>query len=245
MANLPKEYRVCAKKFNLNRKVPRLSIDDFLDLSVKALKACKRVTVKAVLTDKQHKELAWQSKEYNFKVSIDPLTVGVSVNVKNDFSLVKALDSHTVLDTDNASEGIDATFEELSKSRAFPERSYVVKVHGKPKPKPKEEKDYIVMTPMGPVPASSLGLVRRHEPIFVTLNVMSLSGHGPLIQDAYYDRLSLAEALAAKLPWQASVRDRNAFKYHICREMSDEEVTNLAVDTMAQYELVKGYTVKK
>lgn len=261
MAKLPKEYLICAKKFDLDKKVPRLSIDDFLNLSLKVLKACQKVTVKTDLTRKQHKELGWFANEYKFKISIYPKIVDTTNKKVGSYpdngsknNIGKAI-SHPTNEADVTISTPDAVtsavtdarklIEELERPRKLSTREYVVKVHGKPKPKPKEDKDYIVMTAMGPMPASSLGLVRRHEPIFVTLNVMSLPGHGPLIQEAYYDRIALAEALVAKLPWQASVRDRNALKFHICREMSDEEVTNLAVDTMAQYELVKGYTVKK
>lgn len=252
MAKLPKEYLVCKKKFNLDKKAPRVGILDFVSLSPEALNACRRVTIMYEVRRSQHKELVRLAKEYNFKLVIKPESVGV---------LTKALRKSTVITNEadlsipdavtSATADAKKLIAELEKSHHLPQRDYVVEIVGKPLPTATEKNnDPFVLTMFGPMRKSEFEALTRPSIMSLTTTKHYFTGElakkaSPVTQQAYYDRVALAEAMSAKLPWRTSVRDRNAFKFHICREMSDEEVTNLAVDTTAQDELVKGFAVKK
>lgn len=271
VANYPKHYLITKKKFNLDKKVPRLGIMDFVSLSPEALTACLSVTIACKIRRSQHKEFVRLSKEYNFKLHINPEFGGIKKKVDKEVSVPAAdlgwwSESRAAAEVVRPLGGIDTSpsviLREITvgngpKDKPLPRKEYVVKVVGKPKPNPTPESDdqdnVMIITPMGIMPMSIFKGNRRISSTTVQhgdlskhyFTVTSDSDQTPEVQTAYYDRLAVANAIDSKLPYWVSVRERNALKYRICREMDEEEVISLAVNKLAQDELVKGYTVKK
>lgn len=246
VAKLPKKYFISEHVFDLVSKIPKISYDDFISLSKKALTACNEVTLTEKLKKRQLKKLIVLSAMHNFKVhdkSGSNIKVGVKVKETD-------LSGPDVAFFDGTESGV---LKELTKVRQ-PAREYKVQLIGKPKP-PKEDgpedDERYVMTPFGPMLASSRSRIRNPEPVmmevttFSTLIVERSDTPAPLVQNVYCTRVALAKALSRRLPGYLSIRERNAFKYHICCEITEEEFISLAADTKAQDELVKGLTVKK
>lgn len=248
MAGYPKAYKLSKKKFKLNEDIPTLSLDDFIELSDDAINHCYDVYVLDKFNKKEIKRLEEFASE-NF------VTVNYREPSKKEIkaakrSKKKRAKSNVIVKEADVS--IRPSTVDSENTRLLPNRDYVVKVIGVPPAPPVEKKrSRIILTPFGPMRESDYAAM-PFTPILqaATSSAFYIASGGkpkdePIVQQAYYNRVALADALAAKLPWQTSVSERNAFKYHICREMSEDEVVNLAVDTSAQHELVKGFTVKK
>lgn len=245
MAGYPKAYKLSKKKIKLNEVIPTLSLDDFIELSDDAINHCYDVYVLDKFNKKEIKRLEEFASE-NF------VTVNYRAPTKKEIKLVKKAKKKVAKPNVVAKEVDFSIRTTEEKSQVMPNRDYVVRVVGVPPAPPVEKKkEKIIITPFGPMRESEYAALSFTP----TMHMMSSSKFyivgsdmpkgDPVIQQAYYNRVALADALAAKLPWQTSASERNAFKYRICREMSEDEVVNLAVDTMAQHELVKGFTVKK
>lgn len=248
MAKLPKKYFISEYVFDLVSKTPKISYEDFIHLSKKALSACNEVTLTEKLKKRQLKKLVVLSAVHNFKIhdkSGSNIKVGVKV-AEADFS------SPDVAFFDGTDSGV---MKELTEVRQ-PSREYKVQLIGKPKPPQDDDgdddKDRYVMTPFGPMLMSSRRRISEPEPMLmeVTFPTVWVGGSDnsrkePLVQNVYCTRIALAKELSRRLPGYLSIRERNAFKYHICCEITEEEFISLAADTKAQDELVKGLTVKK
>lgn len=248
MAGYPKAYKLSKKKFKLNEDIPTLSIDDFIELSDDAINHCYDVYVLDKFNKKEIKRLEEFASE-NF------VTVNYRPPSKKEIKAAKGLKKKQAKSNVTAKEtdvSIRPSTVDSENTRLPPNRDYVVKVIGTPPPPKKEQnRDRIILTPLGPMLESEFKALTSRS----SFSIMTTSKHyftgpdstklDPIVQQAYYNRVVLADALAAKLPWQTTASERNAFKYRICCEMSEDEVVNLAVDTMAQHELVKGFTVKK
>lgn len=247
MAKLPKKYFISEYVFDLVSKTPKIGYEDFIKLSKKALSACNEVTLTEKLKKRQLKKLVVLSAVHNFKIhdkSGSNIKVGVKV-AEADFS------SPDVAFFDGTDSGV---MKELTEVRQ-PSREYKVQLIGKPKPPKVDDDDddeRYVMTPFGPMLASSRSRIRNPEPAIleVTFPTVWVGGSDnsrkePLVQNVYCTRIALAKELSRRLPGYLSIRERNAFKYHICCEITEEEFISLAADTKAQDELVKGLTVKK
>lgn len=247
MAKLPKKYYISNEVFDLENKHPRIDVKDFLSLSDKVLRKCEHIYLTYQIKKKQLKRLHQFAATHGIAVH-DRIEAcqGYSPNVvarEKDRSL--SLPDVCIIDNTDGE-----LSKELTKVResALPEREYKVQIVGKPPKVIKEEDDRVFMTPMGPMPASALGLTRKRysmEVYFPTVWFDGSDNAGPVVQDVYYNRIALANVLEKRLPYQTPIRERNAFKYRICRELTDEEFITLAADTKAQDELVKGLTVKK
>lgn len=245
MAKLPKKYFISDSVFDLTSKNPSIDIDDFLSLSKKALSNCTDVYLKYAVKKKQLKRLYRLAATHSFKVHDKIPGKGYSPNV-----VAKEQDSSLSLPDICIIDNTDGLTKEFLEKRepSLPEREYKVRIVGKPPKVIKEEDERIFMTPLGPIPASALGLTRKRysmEVYFPTVMVDPSDKAAPVVQNVYYNRMALVTELEKKLPFQTSIRDRNAFKYRICCELTDEEFITLAADTKAQDVLVKGLAVKK
>lgn len=245
MADYPRAYQLSKKKIKLDATIPTLHVDDFMGLSEDAINHCYDVYVLDKLSPKKTKVLEEFAAE-NF------VTVNYREPSKKEIKVAKKAKKKSTEPKVVDEEVAFSIRPPAEKSQVMPSRDYVVRVVGVPPAPPAEKKkEKIIITPFGPMRESEYAALSFTP----TMHMMSSSKFyivgsdmpkgDPVIQQAYYNRVALADALAAKLPWQTSASERNAFKYHICREMSEDEVVNLAVDTMAQHELVKGFTVKK
>jgi len=238
VAGYPKAYMLSKKKVKLNEDIPTLTLDDFIELSDDAINHCYDVYVLDKFKKKEIKRLEEFASE-NF------VTVNYRQPSKKEIKAAKKSKKETDV-------SIQPSTVDSENTQLLPNRDYVVKVIGTPPvPRAKNKRDRIIVTPFGPMRESEYAAMPFTPILQAVMSSAFYIASGskpkdePIVQQAYYNRVALADALAAKLPWQASASERNAFKYHICREMSEDEVVNLAVDTMAQHELVKGFTVKK
>lgn len=238
MAGYPKAYMLSKKKVKLNEDIPTLSLDDFIGLSVAAINRCYDVYVLDKLKKKEIKRLEEFAAE-NF------VTVNYRQPSKKEIKAAKKSKKETDV-------SMWPFVDDSENTQLLPNRDYVVKVIGTPRPPRAENKrDRIIITPFGPMRESEYAALAFSPTLHMTtmsrfyIDTSDDSKPDPIVQQAYYNRVVLADTLAAKLPWQTTASERNAFKYRICCEMSEDEVVNLAVDTLAQKELVNGFAVKK